>query len=123
MILLSTGVMLAQTAGTGTLVGTVTDSTGAVMVGASVTVTNVATSFTSKTVTSAAGAYYVPYLAPGTYRLTVEGAGFKRSVSDGILVSAGEVPRIDVKLEVGAMAESVTVTAASPLLATETSSS
>ncbi|HYW47374.1 MAG TPA: TonB-dependent receptor [Bryobacteraceae bacterium] len=122
LILLSAGVILAQTAGTGTLVGTITDSTGAVMVNATVTVTNVATSFVSKTVTSAAGSYYVPYLAPGTYRLTVEGTGFKRYVSDGIQVSAGEVPRIDVKLEVGAMAESVTVTAVSPLLETETSS-
>ena len=53
----------------------------------------------------------------------MEAASFKRYVSDGILVSAGEVPRIDVKLEVGAMAESVTVTGASPLLETETSSS
>src|ERR1039458_6652086 len=123
IVLLSAGVMLAQTAGPGTLVGTVTDTSGAVVPGASVTVTNAATSFVSKTVTSTAGAYYVPYLAPGSYRLTVEAAGFKRYVSDGVLVSAGEVPRIDVKLEVGAMAESVTVTAASPLLETETSSS
>jgi len=123
LLLLSAGAIVAQTAGTGTLVGTVTDSTGAVMVGASVTVTNPATSFTSKTLTSATGAYYVPYLAPGTYRLTVEQTGFKRAVSDGILISAGEVPRIDVKLEIGQLAESVTVTGASPLLETETSSS
>ena len=113
----------AQTAGTGTVVGTVTDSTGAVVVGAAVTVVNTATSFTSKTPTSAQGAYYVPYLAPGSYRLTVEAAGFKRYVRDEILVSSGEVPRIDLQLEVGAMAESVTVTSASPLLETETSSS
>ena len=121
--LLCTSVVLAQTTGTGTLVGTVTDSTGAVMVQASVTVTNVATDFVSRTVTSAAGAYYVPYLAPGTYRLTIEAAGFKRYVSDGILISGGEAPRIDVKLEVGALADSVTVTGVSPLLQTETSSS
>jgi len=123
IILLSAGVMLAQTTGTGTLVGTVTDSTGALVANASVIATNVATSFVSKTVTSAEGAYYIPYLAPGTYRLTVESTGFKKSVSDGVIVSSGEVPRIDVKLEVGAIAETVTVTAASPLLQTETSSS
>jgi len=123
IILLSAGVMLAQTTGTGTLVGTVTDSTGALVANASVVATNVATSFVSKTVTSAEGAYYIPYLAPGTYRLTVESTGFKKSVSDGVIVSSGEVPRIDVKLEVGAIAETVTVTAASPLLQTETSSS
>ena len=108
------GTAWAQTAGTGTLVGTVTDSTGAVVVGAIVTVVNTATSFTSKTPTSAQGTYYVPYLAPGSYRLTVEAAGFKRYVRDEILVSSGEVPRIDLQLEVGAMAESVTVTSASP---------
>ena len=121
LILLQAAPTWAQGAATGTLVGTVSDTTGAVLVGASVTVTNVATAFTSKTMTSATGAYYVPYLAPGTYRLTVEAASFKKYVHDGILVSAGEVPRINVKLEVGAMAESVTVTGASPLLETDTS--
>ena len=116
-------VTLAQTGGTGTLVGTVTDSTGAVMVGAKVTAVNSATGFTSDTITSATGAYHVAYLAPGSYRLTVEAPGFKRFVNGGITINAGEVPRIDVKLEVGAQAESVTVTSASPLLQTETSSS
>ena len=51
----------------------------------------------------------------------MEAAGFKRYIRDEILVSAGEVPRIDLQLEVGAMAESVTVTGASPLLETDTS--
>ena len=123
LILLWTSFMLAQTTGTGTLVGTVTDSTGAVVANANVTATNVATAFVSKTVTSTDGAYYIPYLAPGTYRLTVETLGFKKYVGDGILVSSGEVPRIDVKLELGGVSESVTVSAASPLLQTETSSS
>ena len=95
-------------AGTGTLVGTVSDSTGAVVANASVMVTNVATSFVSKSVTSPEGAYYIPYLAPGTYRLTVEMSGFKKYVDDGILVSSGEVPRIDVKLELGGVSETVT---------------
>ena len=113
----------AQTASTGTLVGTVTDSTGAVVVGASVTVVNDATSFTNKSQTSAQGAYYVPYLAPGSYRLTIEAQGFKRYIRNDIVVSSGEVPRIDVQLEVGDVAESVSVSAASPLLETETSSS
>ena len=52
-----------------------------------------------------------------------EALGFKRYVREEILVNSGEVPRIDLQLEVGAMAESVTVTSASPLLETETSSS
>lgn len=117
------GSMLAQTAGTGTLVGAVTDSTGAVVVGAKVSVVNVATAFVSETTTSSEGAYYVPYLAPGTYRLTVEAAGFKRYLREGIQIRTAEVPRVDVQLEVGAVTESVNVTAAAPLLETETSSS
>ena len=123
ILLLSCVTGFAQTGGTGTLVGTITDSSGAVMAGVKVTVVNSGTAFTSDTLTSATGAYYVPYLAPGTYRLTVEAVGFKRYVNDGITVNSGEVPRIDVKMEVGAQAESVTVSAASPLLQTETSSS
>ena len=70
------GVTLAQTTGAGTLVGTVTDSTGAVVVGARLTVVNLDTAFHSETTTNSDGAYYVPYLAPGPYRVTIEAAGF-----------------------------------------------
>ena len=62
----------------------------------------------------------MPYLQPGTYRLTVEAAGFKRYVRDGIVVRIGEIPRVDVALEVGAVTESVNVSGAAPLLETET---
>lgn len=122
-LLFACGVTFAQTGGTGTLVGTVTDSSGGAMPGAKVTVLNSANAFTSDTTTSSTGAYHVPYLAPGTYRLTVEAPGFKRYVNDGIIINSGEVPRVDVRLEVGTQTESVTVSAASPLLQTETSSS
>jgi hypothetical protein len=116
------GTLSAQTAGTATLVGTVTDSTGSVVAGAKISVVNVETRFTSETITSAEGSYYVPYLAPGAYRLTVEAGGFKRYVRDEIIVRTAEIPRVDVQLEVGAITESVTVTGAPPLLETETSS-
>lgn len=117
------GVTLAQTTGAGTLVGTVTDSTGAVVVGARLSVVNVDTAFHSETTTNSDGAYYVPYLAPGPYHLTIEAAGFKRHLREGIQIRTGEVPRVDVQLEVGGIAESVTVTSLAPLLETETSSS
>ena len=110
-----------QAARTGTLVGTVSDSTGAVIQGARITVKNLETAFVSKGETSGEGAYYVPFLVVGTYELTVEAAGFKTYVQTGIQVRAGEVPRIDVRLEVGATTESVQVTAGAPLLETETS--
>src|SRR5689334_8678022 len=90
----------AQTAGTATLLGNVTDSTGAVVAGAKVAVINPETTATLATLTTAEGTYQVPYLAPGTYTVTVEAAGFKRYVREGLVVRTGEVPRIDVQLEV-----------------------
>ena len=120
--ILCVGVLAAQTTGTGTLVGTITDMSGAVVTGAKVTVVNVDTSFVSETVAAGDGAYQVPYLPPGNYRLTIETAGFKRYVREGIQVRTGEIPRIDIQLEVGAVTESVQVTAAAPLIDTETAS-
>src|SRR5207248_3535865 len=66
---------VAQTTGGATLVGTITDTTGAVLPAAKVSVVNVETSFRSETQTSPEGSYYVPYLSPGNYRITVEAAG------------------------------------------------
>src|SRR4030095_12339238 len=115
-----TSVLRAQTAGTATLVGTVTDASGALVVGAKVSVTNINTSFVAESVTTAEGTYYAPYLAPGPYRLAVEASGFKRFSRDGIQVRTGETPRIDVQLEVGAVTEAVNVSGAPVLLETET---
>src|SRR4029450_7851154 len=64
--------------------------------------------------------YYVPYLSPGTYQVTVEAAGFKRYLRDSFTIRSGETPRVDIVLELGSTTESITVTAASPLLATDT---
>lgn len=113
----------AQTTGTGTLVGTITDSTAAVVAGAKVTVVNAATAFTSETPTSQEGAYYIPYLTPGTYRITVESPGFKKYVRDAVVIRTGEIPRIDIQMEVGGVTETVQVTGGVPLLDTETSAS
>jgi hypothetical protein len=110
----------AQTTGTATLLGYLTDPTGAVVAGAKVVVVNTDTSFTSNTVTNNEGYYFVPYLNPGTYQLSIEAAGFKRYVRDGIVLRTNESPRIDVQLEVGAVTESIQVTGAPPLLETET---
>src|SRR5262245_28556976 len=113
----------AQTAGTATVVGSVTDATSAIVVGAKVSIVNLGTSFLSESVTNAEGAYYAPYLAPGSYRLTIEASGFKRFVREGIQVRIGETPRIDVQLEVGAVTEAVNVSGAAVLLETETAAS
>jgi hypothetical protein len=125
-ILIVTLIMVAETVATAqtqtaTLVGAVRDATGAVVPAAKVTVVNTETSFRSETVTSNEGSYYVPYLSPGVYRITLEAAGFKRYVNDGVAIRTGETPRVDIQLELGNVTEQVEVTAASPLLATDTS--
>jgi hypothetical protein len=120
LIWVSSSLAIAQTTGTATILGAVTDSTGAAVVGARVTVLNIDTSFISSSITTTEGTYYVPYLSPGPYRLTIEAAGFKQYVREGIVLRMNESPRIDVQVEVGSVTESVTVTAAPPLLETET---
>jgi len=120
-LLLFVPCFFAQTTGTATLVGTVTDSTGARVTAAKVVVVNTETSFVSNGVTSAEGDYYIPYLNPGNYRLTIEASGFKRYQRDGIVLRINEQPRLDIQLELGSVTESVQVTGAAPLLETETS--
>jgi hypothetical protein len=110
---------LAQNLATGTLVGTVTDNTGGVVTGAAVTVTNTQTQVASRVVTNAEGSYYMPFLGVGSYQVTVEAAGFKKYEQTGIVINAGETPRIDVKLQIGAVTEEIKVTAAAPLLETD----
>jgi hypothetical protein len=112
---------LAQTTGQATLVGTITDSSGAIVPGAKVSVVNPQTSFLSESESNSQGDYYVPYLNPGLYGLTIKASGFKLYVRDGIAIRAGESPRVDVALEVGSASEQITVSGAAPLLATETS--
>src|ERR1041385_4922068 len=101
----------AQTTGAATILGTVTDTTGAVVPGAKITVVNKERNFHFEAVTNQDGYYYVPYLQPGNYALTVEAAGFKKSVRDGIELRTNDEPRLDIKLEVGSIAESVEVKA------------
>ena len=120
-LIVFTMLAMGQAARTGTLVGTVTDPAGALVPNAKVKVTNVETAFVSNAATNEEGAYYVPFLSVGMYELRVEAAGFKAFVQKGLQIRAAEVPRLDVKLEVGATSESVQVTGAVPLLETETS--
>jgi hypothetical protein len=113
------GAIIAQTGGGATLVGTVKDSSGAVVAGAKVKVVNTETSFFTETTTLTDGGYYVPYLIPGNYRVTVNASGFKEFVRDGLNLRSAEVPRVDILLEVGSVNDSVTVSAAASLLNTE----
>jgi len=120
-VVIFTTCAMGQAARTATLVGTVTDPAGALVPNAKVTLTHASTGFVSNGVTNAEGSYYIPFLAVGMYELRIEAPGFKTFVQKGIELRAAEVPRIDVKLEVGATSESVQVTGSAPLLETETS--
>ena len=106
---------------TGTLLGTVTDTTGAVVAGAKVTVTNQNTGFTRTVKTDAIGEYTVASVPTGVYTVLAEMDGFKATALSNIELGVDQRARIDVKLEVGAMTESVTIEAQTPLLQTSSS--
>ena len=97
---------------TGTLKGTVTDTSGGVIAGATVTAKNEGTgTVTAPTTTTGEGIYQIPELLPGAYTVTVEASNFKRFVATHVDVRLGIVNPLDVKLEPGNLAETVNVTA------------
>jgi len=102
-----------------TLLGTVTDPTGASVAGANVTVTQIATSTSYTAVTNDSGNYTVPNLPPGTYSVTVASKGFKKVTHQNIDVLINTSTRVDFSLVPGSVSESVEVTAAPPLLQTD----
>jgi len=110
----------AQTT-SGAIVGTVTDPSGAVIGGASITVTNVETGISVKATTDSSGEYVVTPLSVGRYSVTVEATGFKRSIRTDITLNVQDRLRVDAKLEVGAVTDTVEVAAAAPMLETDTS--
>lgn len=105
----------------GTILGTVTDSSGAVIQGANITITNTETRVAARSATNAEGAYVVPFLSPGVYSVVAAQGGFKSTQRDSVQLRVADRLRIDLVLQVGALTESVVVTAQTPLL--ETSSS
>ena len=106
----------------GTVTGRVTDQSGGVLPGVTVTVTNKDTNVSNDTVTNETGTYSLLYLQPGTYGVTAELQGFKKMSRDAVEVRLGDRLEIDFKLEVGRLEEVVTVAAETPLLETRTGS-
>ncbi|MEJ7606094.1 MAG: carboxypeptidase-like regulatory domain-containing protein [Bryobacteraceae bacterium] len=104
----------------GTLTGTVTDPTGAVVPGAKISLTHLGTQATSTAVVSEDGLYSRPNLPIGDYQVAVDAPGFKRTVRTGINLGVAEVLRVDMQLEIGSAGESVQVTAELPRLQTDT---
>ena len=120
MLLLSTG-LFGQTASTGALSGTVTDSSGAVVAGASVKITNEVTGESRTISTERDGSFLAPLLLPGKYRLEVGSKGFKTLVRTGVQVFVTEKEEVRMTLNVGTPTETVEVAAEGEALKTEDS--
>ena len=119
MCLCLSSMALAQTV-TGSVSGTVTDTTGSVIPGAKVEVVNVATGVTNSTTSNETGTYYIQYLRIGSYKITFSSMGFSAQVIGPFALEIDQVAKIDGKLKVGAASEVVTVTdSLAPILNTE----
>jgi len=103
----------------GSMVGTVTDSSGATVPNAKVTITEVNTGTSRSATTNDSGNYSFSDLPPGRYTVSVESAGFKREQRSNVDVLVNTTPRIDVQLQPGAVSETVEVTGAAPMLQTD----
>jgi hypothetical protein len=120
VVLLSASAAFGQTA-QATVTGTITDQTGAVLANAPVSVKNTETGQVYTAASSGTGNYTVTQLPVGVYNLTVTSPGFKTYEHDKFSLSAGQTVREDVALQIGQANESVTVTAETSLLQTESS--
>src|SRR5687768_15068656 len=119
LVLILASSAAAQLANQTAIVGTVTDSTRAVIPGASVVAVNVGTRDTYEATTNEQGYYNIQFIRIGRYEVTVTLAGFQTFKATGIEVGTNQIVRQDAALQVGGMGETVTVEAAATLLATE----
>jgi outer membrane receptor protein involved in Fe transport len=103
----------------GSIIGTVTDSTGAVVPRAKVTITEVDKNVSFSTATNESGNYEQTHLIVGTYRVRIEAPGFQAYVQENVSVNVDAAVRVDAKLQLGALTQTVEVTGAVPLLKTE----
>ena len=104
--------------GTGTITGTVTDATGAVAPGVSITATNLGTGIERTAVTNLTGNYVIPALQIGTYEVKAMHPGFKTYVQKDVRLDTDSSATVNITLDVGSAEQSVTVTAAPPAIQT-----
>jgi hypothetical protein len=114
ILLLVTATNFFAQVSTGTIAGTVKDSTGAVSAGATVTITNTATGIITTFVTSTTGFYSVPTLQPGPYTVSVTAQGFSEEIAEGIQLNVGAEQEVNFSLKVGAVSDKVVVTTTPP---------
>ena len=100
----------------GTLNGTILDPSGAVVPGAAIVATNNDNQEESKTTSTSAGAYTLPYLQQGTYTIRVTMPGFRTATAENVILRAAQTLTVNINLEVGQISDNVTVSATPPLL-------
>ena len=117
-ILILAGLALAQTE-RGQIAGLVSDATGAAVAGAHIVVTNKGTNTPLAITTGGSGDYTAPNLSPGQYRIEIVASGFKKFIQDNVTVNASASVRIDAKLQLGQVSESIEVTTSVAQIQTE----
>ena len=106
----------------GSVLGTVSDPSGATVAGATVKLTNSGTNETRSLQTGSGGTFAFPNLSAGQYQVEIEATGFKRFTEDGVQVQVGVATRVDASLQIGSVAQSVVVTTEAPPLQTDSAS-
>lgn len=121
LLLVSTSPVNAQVS-TSTILGTVTDRSGAVIPNAQVTVTNIQTNFSRTVATNESGQYSVRFLPTGAYRVEASADGFKKFSQSGIILDIERSARVDPVMDLGTITETIAVTSDAPLVNTTTAS-
>ena len=121
LLVTACGLLSAQTGGTGAISGTITDPTAAMLGGAQVKVTDVASGYTRTSQSNEQGLYLVSLLPPGRYALEITKPGFKAASSSDVQVIVAETTVLNIRMETGAVTETITVTATRVELQTESS--
>jgi len=103
------GAMQAQGGAQGTILGSMTDNTGAVIPGGAVVITNIGTNISTTTATNGDGSYSVPYLGPGLYRVSGEKKGFGEMIVDKLTLQVGQSLRVDLTMQPGQLTQSISV--------------
>jgi hypothetical protein len=121
LALFCSALMVSAQVTTGSILGNVTDSAGAPIANAKVTITDTGKNTSSTYTTDAEGGYTAPFLIPGTYSISVEASGFKKGLASNVVVQIDQKARIDFALAVGQVSEVVEISASTALLNTESS--
>ena len=121
LLISSAGLLYAQGGAYGTILGTVTDNSGAVVANAKVDVTNTETGVVAHTKTSSSGDFTVPSLNPGRYSVAVESTGFQKSLTTGVVLTVDQSARINAVLKAGAVSTTIEVNAEAVTLDTDSS--